>query len=95
MIKKHIAIEEHDSGGMFCLGIYDDHKTAVGAIMESLWDFKAGYKSEGSIFEHTELNMMEGSCGEVMTVKYKAPSWKKLNEQYYYVLFVFDSDEEG
>lgn len=92
MSKRFVAIEDHVDGGMFCLGIFKDYRTAVGEIMESIWDFKDSYKNEGDVFEYSEPETMEGECGEVMTVRYKHSSWKEECKHYYYILF---SEEES
>ena len=85
--RKYVAVEDQDGSGMFCLGIFYDHKTAVGAIMEEIWDFRQSYQEEGCIFEHTELSMMEGEGGEIMTLRFKAPCWEKEMKYYYYILY--------
>lgn len=86
MSKRFVAIEDHADGGMLCLGIFKDYRTAVGEIMESIWDFKDNYKNEGDIFEYTEPEIMEGEGGEIMTVRFKRSSWKEERKQYYYIL---------
>ena len=72
---------------MFCLGIFKDYRTAVGAIMDNIWDLKDSYRGEGDVFEYSEPEMMEGECGEVITVRFKGSSWKEEFKHYYYILF--------
>lgn len=54
--------------------------------MNSIWDLKDSYRKEGDIFEYTEPEMMEGECGEVIMVRFKANSWDKECKHYYYIL---------
>jgi len=42
--KRFVVIESDDA--MFCTGIFHDRKTAIGAVMESVWDFKNSYQEE-------------------------------------------------
>jgi len=84
--KRFVAIEDQVDGGMFCLGIFKDYRTAVGEIMNSIWDFKDDYKNEGDVFEYSEPKMMEGDCGEVITVRFKYHTWDNECKHYYYIL---------
>ena len=92
MKRQFVAIEDHVDGGMFCLGIFDDYRTAVGEIMDSVWEFKENYRKEGDIFHYTEMENMEGDYGEVMTVTFKKNCWEKERHHYYYILY--DDSEE-
>ena len=88
---RYVAISAPHNCGLFCLGIFDDHRTAVGEVMDSVWELKDCYRDEGDTFEYDDFEEMEGEGGLVMTVKYKDKSWDKAEYDYYYLLF--DRDE--
>lgn len=88
--RRFVAISAPDYSGMQCLGVFKDHRTAVGEVMDSVWDFKADYMDEGDIFEFGEFEEMDGEGGLVMTTKYKSADEEKMTYHYYYILFVDD-----
>ena len=88
--RKFVLIEEADAG-MFCLGIFKDYRTAIGEVMERVWEFKESYQNEGDVFEYSEFEGIED--GAMMTVKFKAACWKKECEERYYILRAEKEDE--
>ena len=89
---KYIAIEDHVENGMYCIGIFNDHRTAVGAIVSNLWEFQKSYKKPGDCFSYSTLEPMEGYGGEMMKVTFKAACWEQPKEHNYFVLY---AEEDG
>lgn len=89
MSRKYVAVNDAQGSGVFCLGVFDDYYTALGKVMCEVWQAKESYnEKEGDLFQHDEMGMMEGECGEIMTVKYKHRKWEKEHEEYYYILYL-------
>ncbi len=88
--EKYVVVNEHDGGGVFCYGIYDDYDVAIGVAMRNILDFKQSYTDEGDVFDLTEPYRMEGDGGDAITVTYKAAGWENAKKDYYYVLFTED-----
>ena len=93
MKRKYVVVEDHDGSGMFCLGVFNDYRTAIGEIMNSIWQFQESYKKEGDIFKYTEPYVMEGDAGEAIEITFKAYCWKEEMKHYCYVLYL-DEEEE-
>lgn len=91
--RRFVVVEDHDGGGMFCLGIFDDYRTALGTAIDAVWEFKQSYLKEGDTFRYTEMENMEGDGGEVMEVTFKSHCWEKELKHYYYILF--DEEDEA
>lgn len=91
--RRFVVVEDHDGGGMFCLGIFDDYRTALGTAIDAVWEFKQNYLKEGDTFRYTEMENMEGDGGEVMEVTFKSHCWEKELKHYYYILF--DEEDEA
>lgn len=91
--RRFVVVEDHDGGWMFCLGIFDDYRTALGTAIDAVWEFKQNYLKEGDTFRYTEMENMEGDGGEVMEVTFKSYCWEKEHKHYYYILF--DEEDEA
>lgn len=88
---RYVAIDSPDSGGMYCLGVFDDYRMAVGEVMKSVWEIEDGYQDKEDYFSYTRFEMMEGEGGEVMEVRFKSRHREKAAKSYYYILYL----EEG
>jgi len=88
--QKYVVVNEHDGGGVFCYGIYNDYDTALGVIMKSIRDFMQSYTDDGDEFRYTLPYRMEGDGGDAIAVTYKAAGWGNAKKDYYYVLFTED-----
>lgn len=91
--RRFVVVEDHDGDGMFCLGIFDDYRTALGTAIDSVWEFKQNYLHDGDSFHYTEMENMEGDGGEFMEVTFKSHCWEKELKHYYYILF--DEEDEA
>lgn len=90
---QYVYVQE-DKESIFCMGIYDDLYTAIGHVMEEIWEFKENYKDKGSVYKTTELYDLEGDSGWGITVTYKAPTWKKSYKQNHYILKHWQKEDE-
>ena len=88
--RRFVAISEPPCCGLQCLGVFDDHRTAVGEVMDSMLDVRADYLNEGDVFEHDEFDEMEGEGGLIMEVRYRAARDVVMLKHYYYILYVDD-----
>lgn len=85
---QYVVVSESDDGAHFCLGIFNNYKTAIGEIMEHIWDFKESYKDEGDMFEITDPYDMEGEGGWCITITYKSKHWEhEPCKEHYMVLY--------
>ena len=89
--RRFVLINDQIDDGIFCLGIFHDYRTAVGEVMERVWEFKESYQNEGDVFEYSEFEGIED--GAMMTVKFKAACWKEECEERYYILRAEKEDE--
>ena len=85
---RYVAIDSPSGGGMYCLGIFDDYRMAVGEVMKSVWEMEDCYQDNGDLFEYDRFEMMEGECGEVMEIRFKSRHWEKADKSYYYILYL-------
>ena len=88
--QKYVVVNEHDGGGVFCFGVYDDYDKALGVVMRNIWDFKESYKDDGDTFEISAPYPLEGDGGYGIAVTYKAKSWEKPYKDYYFILYTED-----
>lgn len=93
-MKRQFVVVSQNDDGMWCHGIFDDYYTALGHVMEMIWEFKESYKGEGDSFEFTEAYYMEGDGGYCVHVKFKHSGWEKECEEFYYILFNDEENEE-
>lgn len=86
---KYVLIEqdEKETGGLtFCEGIFDDLRTALGAMYLRIEDFHDSYRKPDEVFIVGELFNLDGDGGMAVEVEYKAPSWEKSCKDIYMVL---------
>lgn len=92
--RRFVVVESPDRCGVFCHGIFDDYRTAIGEAMESVWELEECYQDKGDYFSYTRFEGMDGEGGFVMEVKYKKACWDEVCTDYYYILFD-DGDDEA
>jgi len=85
-MKQYVVINEQSSGLIFCIGIFDDYRTAIGEVMMQIWEFKDSYQKEDDTFKVTEPYDLEGENGVGFAVTYKAGSWKAAFKDYYFII---------
>ena len=93
---KYVVIDEQDSGARFCLGIYDNYLTALGKVMDYIYDFKESFKDDNTdYFEFSDPYQLEGECGEGIEIKYKAGCWEHECKEYLFILYHHPDEEEN
>ena len=87
---KYVTINQQENGGTFCMGIFNNSKTAIGDVMDHIWDFQTGYQDEGDTFKIVGPYTLPDGGGTGFQVTFKAKSWKDSCKEYYYILDVED-----
>lgn len=86
---KYVLVEQDerdDGGATFCEGIFDDLRTALGAMYLRIEDFHDSYRNPEDVFNVGQLFDLDGDGGMAVEVEYKAPSWEKSCKDIYMVL---------
>ena len=89
---KYVTVNQQDNGGTFCMGIFSNYKTAIGDVMDHIWDFQTSYQDEGDTFEISAPYTLEGGGGTGIKVTFKAAIWESACSEYYYILDVEDKN---
>lgn len=83
-----------DESSIFCHGVFKQYNTALGDVMDDIFDFKTNYEDEGDIFEIGCPYELEGEGGEGIDVAYKKHHWNgEAKVSHYYLLEVYGDDE--
>jgi len=91
MNTKYIRVDEVSDGSLFCGGIFDDIRTAIGSMYLDIDDFHDSYRDEGSLFIVNDMYQLEdGGIG--VDVEFKHPSWEKSETERYMVLVYNEKD---
>ena len=91
--KRFIVLEETSYGAMFCLGVFDDARTAIGEAYINIWEFAENYSAEGDVFEVGLPVNLEGDFGYFIPVVHKNAAWKEACTDRYHILFDLSSYE--
>ena len=91
---KYIVVAELSTGGVFCVGIYNNYITALGKIMTDIFEEKAQYADEGDSYKFTDPYEMEGDGGDCIEATYKSKHWEEPCTDRYFILFA-DIGENG
>ena len=88
---KHFVVIEEGEDSIFCLGVFDNYHSAVGATMESIWEFSESYQDEGDEFWYSKTPYrLEGDAGQGIEVAYKCHAWETTHKSHYFILESFD-----
>ena len=84
-MKKWVVIESHQPE-VFCTGIYDTLREAVGDAYLSISEFyQNSYSDDGEEFTVSPLNN-DDYGGFYIVIEFKAKCWDHSVRQYYYIL---------
>ena len=91
--KRWVVVTNRGTDGVFCRGVFKRYRTALGEVMDDIFDFQSNYQNDGDIFLVGTPYQMEGEGGECIEVTYKAMCWEKECKDEYYILKMLGDDE--
>lgn len=97
-MRQFIVILEHDDGGIWSYGVFNDCRTAIGAVMEEIWTEEEDFKKDKTKNKYVEYSYtapydLEGDAGIGISVTWKTKKGqRKPNCKYWFILF--DDSEE-
>ncbi len=76
-----------DDGETFCEGVFDNYYTAVGKMMDRIWEFSESYKKDGDVFEINNpiVSDVDGES-ERVRIRFKSVNWEKEEFESWYIL---------
>lgn len=85
--RRFVVINDQIDDGMYFCGLESNYFTALGRVMNSIFEFKESYEDDGDEFSYTDPILMEGDGGEFIEVTFKGKTWESPEKERWYILY--------